>query len=71
MEVKENSNKIPSEEVDAAVLEDAEDGEQIVDDTPRKVPAWAIMIGVVCFIVFNLFFLAYAMQMGSSSANPN
>ena len=38
------------------------------NDPPKKVPKWAIMLAVISFVVFNAFFLAYALQM---SGNPN
>ncbi len=33
----------------------------------RKLPAWAIWVAVIAFVVFNAFFLVFAMQMGSGS----
>jgi len=38
------------------------------DKPPRKVPAWAIMLAVLSFIIVNAMFLCFAMQM--SSNNP-
>lgn len=40
------------------------------EDAPKKVPKWAILVAVLAFIVFNSFFLVFAMQMGGSNT-PN
>jgi hypothetical protein len=39
------------------------------EDAPRKLPKWAIWLAVLAFIIFNSFFLLFAIQMGNSNAN--
>lgn len=37
-------------------------------EVERKLPRWAIAVAVLAFVLFNAFFLVYAMQM--SGNNP-
>jgi antibiotic biosynthesis monooxygenase (ABM) superfamily enzyme len=40
------------------------------DGQPRKkLPAWAIWLAVLAFVIFNCFFALFAMQMGSGENN--
>ncbi len=47
-----------------------EDDDDLPDHQPpveRKLPPWAIWVAVIAFVVFNAFFLCFAMQMGSGT----
>jgi len=40
------------------------------DGLPRKkLPAWAIWLAVLAFVIFNCFFALFAMQIGSGENN--
>ena len=45
--------------------DDSEDWRQ--NDVKKKVPGWAIALAIVAFLIFNAFFLAFAMQATSTS----
>lgn len=46
-----------------------ESAESQSDSNPvqRKIPRWAIVLGVVAFVVFNGLFLIFAMSIGSGT----
>ncbi|MBY0549886.1 MAG: hypothetical protein K2W95_21615 [Candidatus Obscuribacterales bacterium] len=35
------------------------------DEVKREIPRWAIVVGVLAFIVFNVLFLIFAMSVGT------
>lgn len=41
--------------------------ENLTETEPKKLPAWAVLIAVLAFVIFNAFFLVFAMQMGSGN----
>ena len=43
------------------------DEETAVSDEPKKLPPWVIPVAVLAFLVFNAFFLCFAMQMGTGT----
>lgn len=44
------------------------DEQNVLSDAPRKLPPWVIPVAILAFILFNAFFLAFAMQMGTGTA---
>ena len=64
-----DNQKVGVVQTDENLENDNEEDEVAVDETPRKLPVWAVIMAVVAFIIFNAFFLAYAMQVGAGPTN--
>lgn len=69
LEVKNSENTARTSQTTDEIAETSESAETTENgvEQPRKVPAWAILIAVISFIIFNALFLVFAMQMGSSN----
>lgn len=45
--------------------ESAVESAETTEDVKREIPRWAIVLGVLAFVVFNVLFLIFAMSLGN------